>query len=96
MRSTEALKQARAQYELSLKASKLAEQNLETEKKMFALGTSDPVRLETAQSGLERAQLQEVVTLNNYARANVALEAILNQTLEDNGITIDEPGAAKP
>lgn len=96
MRSAEALKQARAQHELSLKASKLAGENLETEQKMFTLGASDPVRLETAQAGLERAQLQEVVTLNTYARAQVALEAILNQTLEDNGITIDEPGAAKP
>ncbi len=96
MRSAEALKQARAQHELSLKASKLAGENLDTEQKMFALGASDPVRLETAQAGLERAQLQEVVTLNTYARAQVALEAILNQTLEDNGITIDEPGTAKP
>ncbi len=95
MRSTEALKQARSQYQLSVKARKLAEQSLDTEKKMFALGTSDPIRLELAQSNLERTQLQEVVTLDAYARAHVALEAILNQTLEDNGITVDEPGAAK-
>jgi outer membrane protein len=95
MRSVETLKQARAQYELSVKARKLAENNLDTEQKMFALGTSDPIRLETSQSGLERTQLREVVALNAYARAHVALEAILNQTLEDNGITIDEPTAAK-
>jgi outer membrane protein len=95
MRSTEALKQARAQYELSVKARKLAQQSLETEKQMFTLGTSDPVRLELAQSNLERTQLQEVVTLDTFARAHVALEAILNQTLEDNGITVDEPEAAK-
>jgi hypothetical protein len=95
MRSTEALKQARAQYRLSVSARKLAEESLETEKKMFTLGTSDPMRLETMQLGLERAQLQEVVALNGYARSQVVLETILNETLEDYGITIDPPGTAK-
>jgi outer membrane protein TolC len=93
MKSALALKQARKQYQLSQQNRKRLEDSLAMEQKMFDFGSSTPEELDTAQTLLEQAQIKEVTALNTYARAQVNLEAVLNQTLEDNQIVL---GRADP
>jgi outer membrane protein TolC len=87
------LKQARALYDLSVRSRKLAQKNLDTQMQMFDYGTTDPEHLRAAQSGLDRAQIQEITALNTYARAEVNLQAVLDETIEAYGIVLE---TAKP
>ncbi|SNT42599.1 Outer membrane protein TolC [Granulicella rosea] len=89
IKSALALRQAKAQYDLSVGARKLMEHNLATERKMFDFGTSDPTRLYAVQSALDRSRIQEITARNTLARAQINLQAVLNQTLEVNGVAVD-------
>jgi outer membrane protein len=89
------LKQARALYDLSVRSRKLAEKNLDTQTQMFDYGTTDPEHMRAAQGGLDRAQIQEITALNTYARAEVNLQAVLDETIEAYGIVLETAKAAR-
>jgi outer membrane protein TolC len=94
IKSALALRQARTQYELSVQSRKLEQKNFATEQQMYDFGTSDPEHMAAAQGGLDRALLKEITSLNTLARAKVNLDAVLEETLDKNGIVLDK--AAEP
>jgi outer membrane protein len=83
------LKQAHTLYDLSVRSRILAEKNLDTESKMFDFGTSDPEHMRAAQGGLDRARIQEITARNTYARAEVNLQAVLDETIEAYDIVLE-------
>jgi outer membrane protein len=93
LKATTGLNEARSQWEASTRTRKLQQQSVAEEQKMFEFGTSDPVRIATAQHDLEVSQVREITALNTYARAQVNLQAVLDQTLEDNHVIVQQPNA---
>jgi outer membrane protein len=95
LKSALALRQARKQYVLSVANQKKLEDSLGMEQKMFDFGSSTPEELDSAQILLEQAEIKAVTALDTYARAQLNLEAVLNQTLEDNQIVLgpNKPGS---
>jgi outer membrane protein len=83
------LKQAHTLYDLSVRSRILAEKNLDTESKMFDFGTSDPAHMRAAQGGLDRARIAEITARNTYARAEVNLQAVLDETIEAYDIVLE-------
>jgi outer membrane protein TolC len=80
---------------LSVANQKKLEDSLGMEQKMFDFGSSTPEELDSAQILLEQAEIKAVTALDTYARAQLNLEAVLNQTLEDNQIVLgpNKPGS---
>ena len=89
IKSALALRQARQQYQLATRNRELLVRSVETEQKMFDFGTSTPARLSDVQFQLEQAQIHEVTALDTLARAQVNLQAVLNETLESNHVVLD-------
>jgi outer membrane protein TolC len=56
---------------------------------MFDFGTSDPEHMRAAQGGLDRARIQEITARNTYARAEVNLQAVLDETIEAYDIVLE-------
>ena len=90
-----ALRQARSRYAAAVNTRTLQEQLLQAEQNKFGLGTSNISDLVIAQRALVAAQTSEVTALSNYARARVALDQELGETLEVNHVSVDEALAGR-
>ncbi len=86
------LQQARARYETTVATRLLAEQTLNAEQRRFQFGeaTSSIALIVQSQRDLATAQTAEVQAMANYTHAKVAFDESIGQTLETNGITMDE------
>jgi outer membrane protein TolC len=85
-----ALRQARARYNTAVNTRKLQEQLLAYEREKFTYGTSTFSHLIVDQRALAAAEITEVTALADYAHARVSLDQVLGQTLENNGVTLEE------
>ena len=85
-----ALRQARARYNTAVNTRKLQEQLLAYEHEKFTYGTSTFNNLIVDQRALAAAEIVEVTALADYAHARVSLDQVLGQTLENNGVTLEE------
>jgi outer membrane protein TolC len=84
-----ALRQARSRYQTAKSTRILQEQLLEVEQRRAAgLNTMNIVM--TDQRALLAAQLSELNALATYARARIGLDQVLGESLEKNGIDLDE------
>jgi outer membrane protein TolC len=84
-----ALHQARSRYATAKGTRILQEQLLEAEQKRAAGVTALNVIM-ADQRALIAAQLSEMNALSSYTRAHISLEQVLGETLERNGITLEE------
>ena len=85
-----ALRQARARYQAAEKNRLLQEQTLDAEQKKYALGASIVFLVIQAQRDLATAEGNRVAALSAYAQARTQLNLATGQTLEANGIQIDD------
>jgi outer membrane protein TolC len=84
-----ALRQARSRYTTAKSTRMLQEQLLEVEQRRAA-GINTMNIVMTDQRALLAAQLSELNALATYARARIGLDQVLGETLEKNGIDLDE------
>ena len=87
-----ALRQARARYSTAVQTRELQEQLLEAEQNEFQSGLSTISNIVQAQRALVNAQSAEVTALSTYARARVAMDQVLGDTLEANHVSFEEAG----
>jgi outer membrane protein len=85
-----ALQQARARYQAAVKGRVLEEQTLDAEQKKLALGASVIYNVIQIQRDLANAQGNEVTAESAYIKARNNLDFALGQTLDVNGIDMDE------
>lgn len=85
-----ALRQARAAYTAAVNARELQEELLKAEQDKFTFGSSNIDSIVLAQRALVQAQTAEVTARGSYARARVALDQALGQTLDLYHVTLDE------
>ncbi|HEY4362091.1 MAG TPA: TolC family protein [Bryobacteraceae bacterium] len=85
-----ALRQARARYTAAVKTRQLQEQLLEAEQNEFQSGLSTTSNVVQAQRALVNAQSTETTALTAYARARVAMDQVLGETLEVNHVSFEE------
>jgi len=85
-----ALRQARARYNTAVNTRQLQEQLLAYEREKFTFGTSTFSNLIIDQRALAAAEITEVTALADYAHARVSLDQVLGQTLQNNGVTLEE------
>jgi len=84
------LRQARVRYDSSVKARILQQQNLDADRKKYALGASTVFQVVTDQQTLAAAQSAEQQALANYSHAHIAFDQAMGTTLDINNISIDE------
>ena len=85
-----ALQQARARYETTVATRTLAQQTLESETNRFKFGESTIALVVQAQRDLATSQDSEVQAMANYTHARVAFDEAVGQTLDVNGVSMDE------
>jgi hypothetical protein len=85
-----ALRQARSRYTQATDTRALQEQLLEKEQQMFSFGTAQISDVVLARNTLLTAQIAETQAKSAYARARVALDQVLGETLEKNHVALDE------
>jgi outer membrane protein TolC len=85
-----ALRQARSRYSAALNTRTLQEQLLAADRTKFASGIATFNDIINDQRALVAAQISEVNALASYAHARVSLDQTLGETLERNGVTLDE------
>jgi outer membrane protein len=84
------LQQARSRYEAAVATRQLAQQTLEAEQNRFKFGSSTISLVIQAQRDLTGDQSSEVQATANYTHARIAFDEAVGQTLEANGISMDE------
>lgn len=84
------LQQARARYETAVATRKLAEQSLDAEQKKFQFNESTIPLVVQAQRDLAADQSAEVQAMANYTHAKIAFDEAVGQTLDVNGISMEE------
>jgi outer membrane protein len=84
------LQQARARYETAVATRTLAQQTLTAEQRRFQFGESTIALVVQAQRDLNLDQSAEVQAMANYTHAKIAFDEAVGQTLEVNGISMDE------
>jgi outer membrane protein len=84
------LQQARARYETAVATRVLSQQTLEAEGNRFKFGESTIPVVVQAQRDLATNQEAEVQAMANYTHAKIAFDEAVGQTLETNGISIEE------
>src|SRR3984885_11937753 len=84
------LQQARARYETAVATRSLAQQTLEAEQNRFRFGESTIAIVVQAQRDLAADQSAEVQSMANYTHAKVAFDEAVGQTLDVNGISMEE------
>jgi outer membrane protein len=89
------LQQARARYETAVATRILAQQTLEAESNRFKFGESTIPVVVQAQRDLATSQDAEVQAMANYTHAKVAFDEAVGQTLEVNGVSMDEAVAGR-
>jgi outer membrane protein TolC len=77
-----AVQQARVRHQAAVKARILQEQTLDAEQKKYAMGTSTPYLVISAQRDLATAQETEVQAEAAYIQARVQLDLAMGTTLE--------------
>lgn len=87
------LQQARARYETAVATRVLAQQTLEAENNRFKFGESTIPVVVQAQRDLAGSQDAEIQAMANYTHAKIALDEAVGQTLEVNGISMEEATA---
>ncbi len=85
-----ALRQARARYSAAVDTRRLQEQLLAADRTKFASGIATFNDIINDQRALVTAQISEVNTLTAYAHARVSLDQTLGETLERNGVSLEE------
>ncbi len=90
-----ALRQTRARYSAATNTRTLQEQLLDSDQKRFASGSATLAELVTDQRNLAAAQLSEITAMATYTHARVALDQVLGETLERNGVSFDDALAGK-
>jgi outer membrane protein TolC len=85
-----ALRQARSRYAQADSTRALQEQLLEKEQQMFSYGAAQISDVVLARNTLLAAQVTETQARAAYARARVALDQVLGETLEKNHVSLDE------
>ncbi len=93
LKSAFALRQARSEYKARVALRGLREHTLDTQQKMFELGTASIGDLMDAQRKLQLSRQEEISALNTYTRATINLDAVLNETLEHNLVRLEDAGA---
>ncbi len=89
------LQQARARYETAAATRALAQQTLEAEQNRFRFGESTIATVVQAQRDLAADQSAEVQSMANYTHARVAFDEAVGQTLDVNGISMEEAAAGR-
>ncbi|HTB20980.1 MAG TPA: TolC family protein [Bryobacteraceae bacterium] len=84
------VQQARARYENAVATRSLAQQTLEAEQNRFRFGESTIATVVQAQRDLAGDQSAEVQSMANYTHAKIAFDEAVGQTLEVNGISMEE------
>ncbi|MGA2212000.1 MAG: TolC family protein [Bryobacteraceae bacterium] len=84
------VQQARARYETAVATRSLAQQTLEAEQNRFRFGESTIATVVQAQRDLASDQSAEVQAMANYTHAKVAFDQAVGQTLDVNGISMEE------
>jgi outer membrane protein TolC len=84
------VRQARAQYDASVRARILQQQTLDADKKKYTLGASTVLQVVTDQQTLSAAESAETQALANYSHARIAFDVSLGTTLAVNHISLDE------
>jgi outer membrane protein TolC len=84
------LQQARARYETAVATRVLAQQALDAEQKKFQFGESTIPLVVQAQRDLATDQSAEVQSMANYTHAKIAFDEAVGQTLDVNGISMEE------
>jgi len=84
------VQQARARYETALATRSLAQQTLEAEQNRFRFGESTIAAVVQAQRDLAGDQSAEVQAMANYTHAKIAFDESVGQTLDVNGISMEE------
>jgi outer membrane protein len=85
-----ALRQARARFTQAVDSRSLQEQLLEKEQQMFSFGAAQISDVVGARSALLGAQVAETQARAAYARARVALDQVLGETLEKNHVSLED------
>jgi outer membrane protein TolC len=85
-----ALRQSRARYTAAVNTRELQEQLLAADRSKFASGMATFTDIINDQRALVVAQISEVNALSAYAHARVSLDQTLGETLERNGVTLEE------
>ena len=85
-----ALQQNRARLEAAQKQRVLQEQTLDAEQKKFQLGASTIFLVIQAQRDLAVARSAEVKAMNDYMKSRVEMDRATGQTINKNGISMDE------
>lgn len=85
-----ALRQARARYTQAVDSRSLQEQLLDKEQQMFSFGAAQISDVVGARSALLGAQVTETQARAAYARARVALDQVLGETLEKNHVSLED------
>ncbi len=84
------LQQARARYETAVATRVLSQQTLEAEGNRFKFGESTIPVVVQAQRDLATNQEAEVQAMANYTHAKIGFDQAVGQTLETNGISLEE------
>ena len=87
------LQQARARYETAVATRTLAQQTLGAEQNRFKFGESTIATVVQAQRDLATDQSAEIQAMANYTHARIAFDEATGQTLEVNGISMEEAAA---
>jgi len=85
-----ALRQARARYTQAVDSRALQEQLLDKEQQMFSFGAAQISDVVGARSALLGSQIAETQARAAYARARVALDQVLGETLEKNHVSLED------
>jgi outer membrane protein len=89
------LQQARARYETAAATRSLAQQTLDSEANRFKFGESTIAQVVQTQRDMATAQDAEVQAMANYTHAKVAFDEAVGQTLDSNGISMQEAAAGQ-
>ncbi len=89
------LQQARARYETAVATRSLAQQTLEAEQNRFRFGESTIAIVVQSQRDLAADQSAEVQAMANYTHAKVAFDEAVGQTLDVNGISMEEAAVGR-
>jgi outer membrane protein TolC len=84
------LQQARARYETAVTTRQLAQETLNAEQQRFKFGQSTITDVVQAQRDLAVDQSTEVESMANYTHAKIAFDEAIGQTLEVNGVSMQE------
>ena len=85
-----AVRQARSRYNQAVDSRALQEQILDKEQQMFNFGAAQIADVVTARNALLASQVTETQARATYARARVALDQVLGETLETNHVSLDD------